>query len=206
MNISIFGLGYVGAVSLACLARDGHDVIGVDITPAMLDIAREKVPTADFRSGALEALPVDDRSVDVVVCALALTHVIDLDPVAAEFARVLRPGGRVVLSDLHPTANLFGGAANFKETPDSASYSYVQNRVHHVSDYLRAFRRAGLEVLDCVEVTQSEEIVASIHLSHGFYAEAALQAYIGLPWLLCWHLVRPLATPAALVQPFVQSQ
>jgi GDP-mannose 6-dehydrogenase len=48
MKISIFGLGYVGAVSLACLARDGHDVVGVDIDPAKLGLIRAgKTPVVE---------------------------------------------------------------------------------------------------------------------------------------------------------------
>src|SRR5262249_45205835 len=86
----------------AHLVSLGYDVIGVDATPAMLEVARTKVPGADFREGRLENLPVDDASIDVVTCGLALEHADDLGVVMKEFARVLPPGGWVVGSDTHP--------------------------------------------------------------------------------------------------------
>ncbi|WP_219463519.1 class I SAM-dependent methyltransferase, partial [Nonomuraea rhizosphaerae] len=72
----------------AFLAGRGHRVIGVDSSPDMLARARERVPPGDFRQGDLHRLPVPDDAVDLVVCCLALTHVRELGPVGAEFARV----------------------------------------------------------------------------------------------------------------------
>ena len=75
------------------LARRGHRVIGVDSSPDMLAHARRRVPDGEFHLAELDRLPLPDDSVDVIVCTLALTHVPRLEPVLAEFARVLRPGG-----------------------------------------------------------------------------------------------------------------
>lgn len=82
----------------------GHRVVGVDGSPEMLERARAAAPGADFREGDLTSLPVETASVDLALCALALEHVEDLDTAVAELARAVRPGGRVILSDLHPSA------------------------------------------------------------------------------------------------------
>jgi GDP-mannose 6-dehydrogenase len=66
MNISIFGLGYVGAVSLACLAREGHRVTGVDIDPAKLQlIADGKTPVVEEGMVELMAKVVASGHVNV---------------------------------------------------------------------------------------------------------------------------------------------
>ncbi|MEO8976171.1 MAG: nucleotide sugar dehydrogenase [Casimicrobiaceae bacterium] len=66
MKISIFGLGYVGAVSLACLARDGHDVIGVDIDSAKLELIRQgKTPVVE--EGMIDLMAAAAKSGHVTV-------------------------------------------------------------------------------------------------------------------------------------------
>lgn len=66
MKISIFGLGYVGAVSLACLSRDGHEVIGVDIDTTKLElIMAGKTPVVEEGMVDLMALAADSGRVTV---------------------------------------------------------------------------------------------------------------------------------------------
>jgi ubiquinone/menaquinone biosynthesis C-methylase UbiE len=173
------------------LAALGHRVIGVDTTEAMLEVARAKVPDADFRRGALEDLPLGDESVDVITCALALTHVPDLTPVLREFRRVLRPGGTAVLSDIHPSNTLLGGRlAGFPGEDITQGIPFVVNRTHPISSYLAAFAAAGLSVLECVEPTIGEVQLRALP-SFAFYPAASRQAFEGLPYLLIWRLGRP---------------
>jgi ubiquinone/menaquinone biosynthesis C-methylase UbiE len=173
----------------AKLAELGHQVIGVDATDAMLDVARGKLPDADFRQGRLEDLPLDDESVDLITCGLALTHAPDLGPVMREFARVLRPGGHAVLSDIHPVASNAGAVAAFPDGDLSKGIPYVHNISHPISAYIAAFVAADLSILACLEPVFTEQEVA-FGAAYAVFPEAARQAFLGLPFLLVWHVCR----------------
>ena len=171
------------------LLRLGHRVIGVDGSPEMLAKARADIPGCDFREGDLTSLPVEDQSVDLAVCALALEHVADLDAAVGELARVVRPGGRILLSDLHPTVVAAGGAAYFQDAAGGAGV--VRGYSHLHGDYLRAFKRAAVTVERCLEPVMGEDEVAMQGPATAFLPEAASAAYLGLPMALIWDLRRP---------------
>ena len=70
---------------------------GCDLSERILETARQRVD-ADFRQANLEALPFADGEFDLVFCSQVIEHVLDADLALAELARVLRPGGHLVIS------------------------------------------------------------------------------------------------------------
>lgn len=128
-------------------------VIGVDMTPEMLDKARESArknnyKNVEFRLGEIENLPAADNSVDIIVsnCVINLSN--DKKRVFQEVYRVLKPGGRLMVSDI----------VVLKELPDFvktsiAAYVGCLSGAMKKSGYLYAIKAAGFATVKIVEET-----------------------------------------------------
>lgn len=82
----------------AHLARAGLDVLGLDLSGAMVEVARRTHPRLRFEVAAMQALPLDDAALAGALCWYGLIHTPPdgLDEVAGELARVVRPGGHLL--------------------------------------------------------------------------------------------------------------
>jgi SAM-dependent methyltransferase len=169
------------------LAGRGHRVIGVDRSGAMLEKAREKLPGSEFREGDLEALPLEAGSVDAAVCALALVHLPEVDRAIAELARVVRPGGRVIISDVHPFLVLLGWQAQFRAA--GGGTGFMRLHPHLPSAYCQACAAAGLRVRTCHEPLLTPE--SAVTAAAERLPEANRAAWVGLPGVVIWDLEKP---------------
>lgn len=137
-------------------------VVGIDIAPAMIGLARTLNPDLDFREASADALPFADRSFDAVVCAFGMGHFPDAESVISEFDRVLAPGGRAALSwwdgfgqnringIFHETIGMLGLSA-----PDVLPAGPPMDRFsdqERFADFLRAGGFADVRV-ECVRFT-----------------------------------------------------
>jgi ubiquinone/menaquinone biosynthesis C-methylase UbiE len=172
----------------AFLAARGHSVVGVDASPEMLARAAAKVPDARFVLGELDRLPLADGSVDAAVCALALSHAQDLRPAVAELARVLRPGGRLVISNPHPLATgLLGWRATVRDAAGRSAV--IPEYPHSHATSIDACTAAGLRVRRCLEPALSAKQAAAE--AKAGLTEAFVAALTGFPVVIVWDLERP---------------
>lgn len=169
----------------ALLADRGADVTGIDATPEMLEIARQKVPGGTFEHGSLDALPCDDNQFDLAVASLALCHLDDPRPAVAELARCVKAGGHIVISEPHPMVAALGGQAFYGGF--EGGMNFVRNNHHNLSTWIAACVAANVEIEECVELGYDATVLRNNPLSA--VLNAALTAgFDGLPFILCLRL------------------
>src|SRR5437879_7608287 len=95
------GTGKLAHELLAFTGPSGR-VIGVDFSPAMLEIARRREPGIEFRLGDVMKLSESDASVDAITIGFGLRNLVDREAALREMFRVLRPGGRLVILEFAP--------------------------------------------------------------------------------------------------------
>lgn len=151
-GLTILDLGCGTGRHALWLAAAGATVTAVDFSEGMLAEARRKPGAAAVRFVAHDLarpLPFPAASFDLVVSGLVLEHLADLDLFFREARRVLKPGGRAVVSAMHPAMFLRGTQARFT---DPASGEVVQpgSYPHQIGEFVMAAVRAGFR-LDGIE-------------------------------------------------------
>jgi SAM-dependent methyltransferase len=120
-------------------------IIGVDFTPAMINLARQKVEkkgfnNVEFRQGDIDDLPVADETVDVVVSNCVLNLVPDKAKVFSEIMRVLKPGGHFSISDVVVVGDLPEGMQHSAELYAGCVSGAIQRDA-----YLQLIEKGGFE-------------------------------------------------------------
>jgi SAM-dependent methyltransferase len=164
------GPGWVAAQA----AERGASVVGVDVAEAMIARARIAHPGLEFRRADAHELPFAASSFDAVVGNLAVMHLSRPERAMAEFARVLRPGGRLALTAwAHPSQHRLAGVfldavaeagavppADLPRGPDFFRFSDDEA-------FATALRQQGLASLDVTDITFVQRFVSADELWDG---------------------------------------
>jgi len=145
-----------GDIAIGLRAHGARRVVGLDLTPAMLELARRRGPGIGYIAGDMSALPFGSGTADLMTAGYGLRNVPDLDAALVEVARVLRPGGRFLSLDFNrPESaairwaylgylNLVGGVLGWLLHRDPDTYRYIPASIRRypgaagVADRLRA--------------------------------------------------------------------
>lgn len=162
MHILDLGCG-IGGPAIRLAQVTGGQVTGITLSAVQVDLAT-KLAEANrlgdrirFQKADAMAMPFEDQSFDTVFALESLCHIIDRGKVFREITRVLRPEGRVVLTDLFqrtpPVAESQDWKAEFQAAIDAASGG-AAGPVLGINDYIQVLTNSGLFIREIVDITE----------------------------------------------------
>jgi len=183
-----------------CRMLKGHgvEVTGIDPTPALIAAARARDADSAYLKASAERLPFGDAAFDFVVSYLSLIDIPDIDAAIPEMARVLNPGGALLIANLNSFHTACADTGWVKDNQGQRLYypvdNYLQERSmwieyrgigivnHHrpLSTYMRALIDAGLRLAYFDEPAPSDDAPASKAMH-----------YRRSPWFLVMEWVKP---------------
>jgi len=129
----------VGKFCVLAESQQASSVVGIDLSPAMIDEARRHCPHAEFRCGDLGSVVMEPARFDVIICSLVLAHIENFEPALQKLVRALREGGVLLITDFHPFLTLQQSKRTFRDESSGKTYE-VQHYLHLFQDYFRIFR------------------------------------------------------------------
>jgi len=160
-------------------------VRGYDVSVGMLNRLKRKFPlsiTEQTTDNLLLGLP--DGSVDCIVSTLTIAHIDDIDEAIGSWARVLRTGGDLIITDFHPAILAQGGKRSFSH--DNKNFSVI-NYVHSLDDVKQIFSKYGFNIIQ-QEERYIDEPVRSYYEAKN--AMTVFQKFKGMPVIYGLHLKR----------------
>jgi SAM-dependent methyltransferase len=152
---SVLDVGCGAGLTLLLAAQRGAAPSGLDVSPGLLGVARERLPEADLRDGDMESLPFTDGAFDAVVGVNAFQFAGDPRLALREAARVTRPGGRVIASLFAAPERSQGTAAHEAMSaliPPGQSGDHAPYALSAPGNLESALADAGLRVAEAGEV------------------------------------------------------
>jgi ubiquinone/menaquinone biosynthesis C-methylase UbiE len=143
------------------LAERGAKVVGIDPSPRMLEYAKRKI-TPDCRFelhlGKIEDTEFPTSYFNVVLCALTLGHIPELEPVIRKISRIIKSRGRLIISNIHPYWPVSGH--DYAEFFDRSGQEYrIPEYAHLLEEYWNLFRRFNFSIDDVKEPKIDDELI-----------------------------------------------
>ena len=140
---SILELGCGTGKNSLFFAQIGKSIHALDFSEGMILKAKEKLTADNVRFEAADLTgqwPCNNEAYDLIACNLVLEHIENLSHVFSESARTLKPGGTILVNELHPFKQYGGAKARFERSGLTVEEEAF---VHHISDFYNAAEADG---------------------------------------------------------------